>query len=567
MLLPVACGGCIHERQGDSKLDLGVDPSVGALADSSAYRDTVGALTFYEGLLPLRVRGYGLVMGLGGKGSRDCPPHVYKRLVQNLYKRYRFSGEAIGDATTTPEEWIHDDDTAVVLVEGAIPPGAAKGSRFDLHVRALPGTQTKSLRGGRLFGTELEIFRSVSPNLAIMGRILARGSGPLFLNPFAGEDSATVENPLKAVVVAGGTVGADRRVRLVLLEPSYRVARRIQTRINTRFPGPRRVADATSPSYVQIRIPRAYQADVPHFLALLRALYRMNDPVFESQRARMLAAEIIEPSSPHAQIALAFEGLGQAALPVLDGLYTHVEDYVSFHAAVAGLRLEDHVAADVMTAHAEDAGCPFRYQAIRALTGAGGMAGAAMTLRRLLHDDDPRVQVAAYEGLLERKDPAVASVRIGGDNFMLDQVATDRPGFVYVKRSGARRVALFGRGLRCSPPVLYRAPDGSLTISAGVDDDVLTVVRFAVSNGSMSPPVSVKPALPGFLTLLGSEAEVGYDGEVAGLGVEYGAVARALYRLCRDGSINATFILEQPNASEMFGPARPVGRPESEFGG
>ena len=50
-----------------------------------------------------------------------------------------------------------------------------------------------------------------------------------------------------------------------------------------------------------------------------------------------------------------------------------------------------------------------------------------------------------------------------------------------------------------------------------------------------------------------------------GLGLDYGAVVRALYYLCQDHAINAKFILEQPNAAELFGPARPAGRPESEL--
>ena len=49
------------------------------------------------------------------------------------------------------------------------------------------------------------------------------------------------------------------------------------------------------------------------------------------------------------------------------------------------------------------------------------------------------------------------------------------------------------------------------------------------------------------------------------LGLDYGAVVRALYFLCRDGCINEKFMLEQPNPAEMFGPARPQGRPESEL--
>jgi hypothetical protein len=278
-----------------------------------------------------------------------------------------------------------------------------------------------------------------------------------------------------------------------------------------------------------------------------------------------LAAELSRPGAPSVQIALALEGLGRVALPVLDDLYSHKSDSVSFHAATAGLRLGDHVACDTMILHAEDRACEFRFQAIHALARARDLGAAGIALRRLLNDEDPRVQVAAYEGLLLRGDSRVASVSVGGDNFHLDQIASDRPNFIYVKRAGSRRIALFGRDLRAQPPLLYRAPDGSLTISAEAEDDELTVMRVVVSSGSMAPPVTVSPELAELIDLLGQDADVGEEGEVVGLSVDYGGVARALYHLCADKAINATFILEQPNATELFGPAARTGRPESEL--
>ena len=115
------------------------------------------------------------------------------------------------------------------------------------------------------------------------------------------------------------------------------------------------------------------------------------------------------------------------------------------------------------------------------------------------------------------------------------------------------------------PPVLYRAPDGSLTITADTDADQLTLLRQVVSTGSVSPPIPASPALPELIELLGSDAGVGLDGKVLGLGLDYGAVVRALYHLGTSESMNAKFILEQPNVAELFGPARPAGRPESEL--
>jgi hypothetical protein len=262
---------------------------------------------------------------------------------------------------------------------------------------------------------------------------------------------------------------------------------------------------------------------------------------------------------------LCFEGLGQKAVPVLQDLYTHPKAYVSFHAAAAGLRLGDHLAGDVIARHAEDGQSEYRFQAIRALGEAKGMAGSVMTLRRLLGDADPRVEIAAYEAMVTRSDTSIRSVPVGRDNFILDEVPTARDAFVYAKRSGNRRVALFGRDLRCVPPLFYRAPDGSITITAQEHDDALTVLRRVVTTGSVSPPIPVPLELGALIPVMGNEAGVNLENEVVGLGLEYGAVVRALHHLCRDGSVNAEFVLEQPNVAELFGPSAPTGRPESEL--
>jgi len=206
--------GCIREHENKAKLNVGVTQTDDPLAKSAAYRDTIGSLTYYEGMGPMRVRGYGMVVGLGKNGSSDCPRPIYDRLVQNLYKHHRFSSSVVGEKNITPEQLIADPDTAVVLVQGEIPPAAVEGTRFDVVVMALPGTQTKSLRGGRLFTADLEIFRELSSSVSISGQILAVAAGPVFLNPFAEGDAATKSNPLEGIVVGGGMAVKDRRVRL-----------------------------------------------------------------------------------------------------------------------------------------------------------------------------------------------------------------------------------------------------------------------------------------------------------------------------------------------------------------
>ena len=564
-VLVCGCNGFIWEHERRDKADLGVEAQADTLAGSPAVRDTIGAISYYEGLRPLHVRGYGLVVGLGQNGSRTCPKAIRERLVQNMYKQRTPSGRVVGVRSISPEQLIDDVDTAVVLVQGQIPPASVAGTRFDVFVTTLPGTETRSLRGGRLYTADLEVYRPVSGNASISGQVVARAAGPVFLNPFTGEGTATESNPLHGMLLGGGVATQARRIRLVLTRPSYGWVRRIRDRINAQFPGSEIVADAISPSFVQLQIPSEYHGDELHFLSLVRSLYLSPSPEFEATRAHELGEEIVHPGSPHALIASAFEGLGRAALPVLNSLYAHPKEYVSFHAAAAGLRLGDHIAGDAIGMHAENPASTYRFQAIRALGAARGMAGPAMTLRRLMEGDDPRVATAAYEALIRCGDTAIESTSVGGDSFVLDRVPTRGPNLAYVKRHDSQRIALFGQDLRCTPPIFYRAPDGSLIVTAQEGDESLTVIRVVVASGSMSPPTSAPLGLAALIRLLGGDAEVRDDGEIVGLGLDYGATVRALHHLCTDRSINASFMLEQPNVAELFGPPRPIGRPESEL--
>ncbi len=557
--------GCVWDEEHRSKLSLGVDPMAAPLTDSAAYKDTIGSMTLYEGIAPLRVRGVGLVVGLGTNGSTDCPRTTYDALVQSMYKQHSFTSSVVGSKSISPERLINDKDTAVVLVQGEVPAAAVAGDRFDISVKAWPGTQTKSLRGGRLYTVDLEIFRQVSPRRSISGQRVAKAAGPVFINPFVDDHAATKSNELQGIILGGGLVIQDRRVRLVLIEPSYQWATRIQDRINDFSPNAKKIARAETPSYVSLRIPPEYRGDAGHYLSLVQSLYLFRDPRLGTARAKVLATEIRNPASPHAKIALALEGLGRYALPVLDPLYDHPKDYVSFYAAVAGLRLGDHIAGDAMIRHAEDADGRYRMRAVRALGETQGMGQATIVLRRLLDDADPRIQTAAYEELIQRRDVTIESQAIGGYNFHLDVIPTERPAFVYVKRRTERRIALFGNHLAIKPPVLYRSPDGGLIVSAQPDAESLTVIRTVVATGSSSPPVKVSTDLASLIKLLGSDADIDYNDKVTGMGVAYGAVVRLLYHLCEDGAIDANFFLERPDSTELIGPSQRKGRPESEL--
>ncbi len=94
---------------------------------------------------------------------------------------------------------------------------------------------------------------------------------------------------------------------------------------------------------------------------------------------------------------------------------------------------------------------------------------------------------------------------------------------------------------------------------------MLTVLRVLPPSGVSSPAIPASFELAGLIKLLGNKAGIDFDGKVTGLGLDYGAVVRAMYALSKSRTLNTQFILEQPNVAELFGPPRQAGRPESEL--
>ena len=543
-----------------------IEAHLEGLSNSLAYRGTVAEQGWIEGLRLMRVRGYGIVAGLGTRGSRECPRRIRDRLVQEMYKRQEFSGSGLKPARLTPEQLIDDLDTAVVMIEGEIPAAALKGTRFEVTVSTVPGSQTTSLEGGRLYTANLHIYREVPTGGAVEGKVLATAAGPVFINPFgAKEDPATKRSTREGYVIGGGVTKGNRRLRFVLSRPSYQRARHITGVINARFPSSPKVAEAASRSYINLRIPPSFADDPFRFLALVRHLYLPQEQGFADKRAQDLAEEILDETAPHPDIALAWEGIGRTALPVVQELYTNPRPPARFYAALAGVRLGDDVAVEVLEQFATKADSPHRLTAIDALAHARRSTRAALVLRQLLDDRDPRIRVEAYEALLSRGDRVIESRPIGANNFALDTMPSSAENLIYVRRTGSQRVVLLGSGWRCLPPIFYQSPNRMLTVNADDDDENLTLIRRTPFSNRTSPPLPAALEVDELIAMLGGDPRVTSADEVHGLALDYSTITHALYELCRTRSINAKFMLQRTSVTEMFGPLTSTGRAESDL--
>ena len=117
----------------------------------------IGEKTLLSDASPEPLRGFGLVVGLNGKGSSDCPTSVREYIIEFLSKQIGPQGATERRPRLTPEQLIDSTDTAVVEVSGHVLAGALSGSRFDLRVEAIQGTSTESLSGGLLLANR--VFR------------------------------------------------------------------------------------------------------------------------------------------------------------------------------------------------------------------------------------------------------------------------------------------------------------------------------------------------------------------------------------------------------------------------
>ena len=146
--------------------------------------DTIGSVSeiFYFEAIPLR--GSGIVAGLNGNGSSECPPRIRRELEKYIWKQISVDGGI------SPQQFIASKDTAVVEVFGVIPSLVSGKDTFDVAVRPLTGNQTKSLQGGHLYTTELkELSRLTSiDQFTAFSKTFATVEGPIFANPLPPHD-------------------------------------------------------------------------------------------------------------------------------------------------------------------------------------------------------------------------------------------------------------------------------------------------------------------------------------------------------------------------------------------
>ncbi len=210
-----------------------------------------------EGVRDNQLVGYGIVVGLAGKG--DSQQTIFSN--QSLTNILERMGVAVSPTA------IRVKNTAAAMVTATLPPFAQPGTRIDATIAAI-GDAT-NLQGGILILTSLR---------GADGQVYAVAQGPVVTGGFSagrGGASQTVNHPTvgrapnSAIVErAAPSVTPKSTVHLQLREPDFTTSARIAQAINARFTN----AHADNAGLVSVPIPTNYAGRGAEFLAELESL-------------------------------------------------------------------------------------------------------------------------------------------------------------------------------------------------------------------------------------------------------------------------------------------------------
>lgn len=489
---------------------------------------------------PVVARGYGLVVGLNGTGSRDIPPQLRAYMIAQAAKG-GIGSQRYGDpiAQMTPEQLLDSPDTSVVLVEAVIPQGAVKGTRFDVRVVAIGSTE--SLEGGTLYTTDL---RPGPPTTGgPQAAPVAEASGPVFINPFAEPGAIGRDTIIRTSgrVLNGGRILKDMPLKLRLSNPSHARASIIQSAINTRFPQEPRQQNPTargeSESIIRLTVPPSYAGRTDEFVELLRhTTIAQGHPeaVAMSIRRALLANPLVASAA-----ALRWQALGTRVLPIIRDLYDHAEEQPRLAALQAGTKLDDALVIPHLLDMAAAGSSDVRLPAIQLLADMRPNPQIDANLRKLLSVDDVEVRLQAYEALVKRDDPYMKRY-IVDDKFILDVVQSDKP-LIYITQIGEPRIVLFGRPEIIRPTTV--SAWGNQFMIKGEEDDPQVEVYFRPAGAEQGVIFRTEPDLERFVQFLGHTPSIERPGQ--GLGMSYNEAVGVLYHVWRQQYVNADFKAEQ----------------------
>jgi hypothetical protein len=393
--------------------------------------------------------GYGMVVDLDATGSNEVPGFLRDWMVNEM-RRNGLGSVQFGTERFGPERVMADLGSSVVAVEGLIPPGATRGSKYDVLVTLIDQTST-SLAGGRLFWP-VQMSPTGLDRRLIYTESQGIGYGEVFVDPIRPANAdGNSEFVRQAVIVNGGTVTFPQKVQFVLNQPSYRVATLVSERINARFEAAdtddRATAHPLNDGLIEINVPKRFSANPEELFSLIEHLYLDPSPQFVRPQAETLGKALEQDPAERARpVSLAWKMLGPNATPVLREYYQHDNAEIQKAALQAGAWLNDAQTVAPLKQIAEEGGAADRVWAARSLVALTRSGEARQAVRDMLNDPDPAVRVGAYEALAMVRDTSIdrLSVTDGlAHKFYIDRVPSKHP-MVFAIQGDEQAIVIFG---------------------------------------------------------------------------------------------------------------------------
>ncbi len=488
---------------------------------------TISELAEVVSFNPIPVKGIGLVVGLAGTGSSECPPEIRNYLRQYILAQ-------VGQRQTIdPDALINSKETAVVFVEGFVPPGAFHQEAFDIRVSALPGTQTTSLEGGRLYTTDLKLVSRVE-EIVTTSKTLALAAGTVYIDNIADN----LPDQRIGYILGGGKTLEDHQISLAILTPDFRTAAILRDRINERFG--RDTANAASDSMIYLSLPQDFQDRKIRFIELVRTLYVARNAASQAKQISQLVEKLqTEPAKWKYETGL--EAIGKPAISSLLPLLESADIQTRFIAARCLFNIGDDRALKYLRDFAQDSSSPVRIAAIVAIGETAEKQNVISIMNRLISDDDFNTRFAAYKYLAEFKDPSVIQTAVAKD-FYVDQVIQLSPKTIYVSRTDEPRIVLLGAPIDCEQNIFIEDDDSQVIINALPDEKRVSVMRKHPITGELMGPLKTTYRLVDVIRALGAEPAPDNDKERVGLGLPYSQIIELLKKMCEKGAIKAEFV-------------------------
>ena len=215
-----------------------------------------------EGVRDNQLIGYGLVVGLAGKGDTQ----------QTLFSPQSLANMLERMGVSVPGAILRTKDMAAVMITATLPPFAQPGIHLDVTAAAIGDATT--LQGGILLLTPLK---------AADGQVYAVAQGAVVTGGFSagrGGSSQTVNHPTVGRVPAGAIVerptpalALQGVVHLQLRYADFTTASRIAAALNARYGAAGALpARAENSALVSVRVPPSYAARPIDFIAEMETL-------------------------------------------------------------------------------------------------------------------------------------------------------------------------------------------------------------------------------------------------------------------------------------------------------